>query len=72
MDILYPEPRTALDKTNELGDNISEYTGKFPRLDIPHRNIFSSSRTAWRDGAYNLDKVNDAITRSQPDWQTAP
>lgn len=47
MDYIVTGTQNGLDKTNELGDNLSEY--------------FQLLQNGLQGGAYNLDKVNDAI-----------
>ena len=48
MDYIVKGTQNGLDKTNELGDNLSEYSGKFARQVIPRPSISSSFRTACR------------------------
>ena len=47
VDYIVKGTQNGLDKTNELGDNLSEY--------------FQLLQNGLQGGAYNLDKVNDAI-----------
>ena len=50
-----------MDKTNELGDNLSEYAGKFSQAGYSASEYFQLLDNGLKNGAYNLDKVNDAI-----------
>ena len=61
MDYLVAGTQTGLDKTNELGDNISEYGGKFEQAGYTTSEYFQLLKNGLEGGAYNLDKVNDAI-----------
>lgn len=48
MDYIVKGTQNGLDKTNELGDNLSEYSGKFAQAGIiPLRSISSYCRTDW-------------------------
>lgn len=53
--------QNGLDKTNELGDNLSEYSGKFAQAGYSAQEYFQLLQNGLDNGAYNLDKVNDAI-----------
>ena len=53
--------QNGLDKTNELGDNLSEYAGKFAQAGYSASEYFQLLDNGLKNGAYNLDKVNDAI-----------
>ena len=57
MDYIVRGTQNGLDKTNELGDNLSEYAGKFEQAGYSASKYFQ----LLQNGAYNLDKVNDAI-----------
>lgn len=61
MDLLIAGTQNGLDKTNELGDNISEYAGKFSEAGYTAEEYFQLLNNGIDSGAYNLDKVNDAI-----------
>lgn len=50
-----------MDWTDELGDNISEYSGKFSQAGYSASEYFQLLKNGSDSGAYNLDKVNDAI-----------
>lgn len=61
MDMLVAGTQGGLDKTNELGDNLSEYAGKFAEAGYSAEEYFQLLQNGLDNGAYNLDKVNDAI-----------
>ena len=61
MDYIVRGTQNGLDKTNELGDNLSEYAGKFEQAGYSASEYFQLLQNGLQDGAYNLDKVNDAI-----------
>ena len=53
--------QNGLNKSDELGDNISEYAGKFKQAGYSADEYFQLMQNGLDGGAYNLDKVNDAI-----------
>ena len=61
MDLLVAGTQNGLDKTNELGDNLAEYSGKFAEAGYSAEEYFQLLNNGLDNGAYNLDKVNDAI-----------
>lgn len=61
MDLLVAGTQNGLDKTDELGDNLSEYAGKFAQAGYSASEYFQLLNNGLDNGAYNLDKVNDAI-----------
>lgn len=61
MDYVVTGTQNGLDKTNELGDNLSEYSGKFAQAGYSAQEYFQLLQNGLEGGAYNLDKVNDAI-----------
>ena len=61
MDYIVAGTQNGLDKTNELGDNIAEYAGKFSQAGYSAEEYFQLLQNGLDGGAYNLDKVNDAI-----------
>lgn len=61
MDYIVSGTQNGLDKTNELGDNISEYAGKFSQAGYSAQEYFQLLQNGLEGGAYNLNKVNDAI-----------
>ena len=61
MNYIVSGTQNGLDKTNELGDNLSEYAGKFSQAGYSASEYFQLLDNGLKNGAYNLDKVNDAI-----------
>ena len=61
MDYIVSGTQNGLDKTNVLGDYISEYAGKFSQAGYSAQEYFQLLQNGLEGGAYNLDKVNDAI-----------
>ncbi len=61
MDYIVSGTQNGLDKTNELGDNLAEYSGKFAQAGYSAEEYFQLLQNGLEGGAYNLDKVNDAI-----------
>ena len=61
MDYIVKGTQNGLDKTNELGDNLAEYSGKFSQAGYSANEYFQLLQNGLDGGAYNLDKVNDAI-----------
>lgn len=61
MDFYVKGIQHGLDKTDELGDNLSEYAGKFAQAGYSAGEYFQLLNNGLDNGAYNLDKVNDAI-----------
>lgn len=61
FDLMATGAQNGLNKTDELGDNISEYSGKFKQAGYSADEYFQLMQNGLDGGAYNLDKVNDAI-----------
>ena len=61
LDYVVKGTQNGLDKTDELGDNLSEYAGKFAQAGYSASDYFQLLSNGLDNGAYNLDKVNDAI-----------
>lgn len=61
MDYVVKGSQNGLDKTQELGDNLSEYSGKFSQAGYSAQEYFQLLQNGLEGGAYNLDKVNDSI-----------
>lgn len=51
----------GLNYTDELGDNIAEYSGNFAQAGYSAEEYFQLLENGAEGGAYNLDKVNDSI-----------
>lgn len=61
MDLYVSGVQNGLDKTNELGDNLSEYSGKFAEAGYSVEDYFQLLQNGVDNGAYSLNLVNDAI-----------
>ena len=61
FDLMATGAQNGLNKSDELGDNISEYSGKFAQAGYSAKEYFQLMQNGLDGGAYNLDKVNDAI-----------
>lgn len=61
FDLIVKGSQNGLDKTSELGDNLAEYSGKFAQAGYSAEEYFQLLENGLDNGAYNLDKVNDAI-----------
>lgn len=61
FDYLASGAQNGLNYTDELGDNLSEYAGKFAEAGYSAEEYFQLLQNGAQGGAYNLDKVNDAI-----------
>ena len=61
LDLLAAGSQSGLNYTDELGDNIAEYAGKFSQAGYSAEEYFQLLKNGTENGAYNLDKVNDSI-----------
>lgn len=61
FDLMATGAQNGLDYSGELGDNIAEYAGKFKQAGYSADEYFQLMQNGLDGGAYNLDKVNDAI-----------
>lgn len=61
MNYIVKGTQNGLDKTQELGDNISEFSGKFAQAGYSARDYLQLLENGLDGGAYTLDKVNDSI-----------
>lgn len=61
FDLVASGAQQGLNYTDELGDNVSEYSGKFAEAGYSAKEYFQLLKNGANGGAYNLDKVNDAI-----------
>lgn len=61
LDLMAKGAQSGLNYTDELGDNIAEYAGKFSQAGYSAKEYFQLLENGSNGGAYNLDKVNDAI-----------
>lgn len=61
FDYIASGAQNGLNYTDELGDNLGEYAGKFAEAGYSAEEYFQLLQNGAQGGAYNLDKVNDAI-----------
>lgn len=61
FDYIASGAQNGLNYTDELGDNVSEYAGKFAEAGFTAEEYFQLLKNGADGGAYNLDKVNDAV-----------
>ena len=61
FDLISSGAQNGLNYTDELGDNVAEYSGKFAEAGYSSKEYFQLLQNGSQGGAYNLDKVNDAI-----------
>lgn len=61
FDLFVKGAQEGLDFSGELGDNVAEYVGKFKQAGYSASEYFQLLKNGSENGAYNLDKVNDAI-----------
>lgn len=51
----------GLDYSNELIDNISEYSVQFKKANLSAEDMFNIMKAGAQNGAWNLDKIGDAV-----------
>ncbi len=61
FDLMASGAQQGLNYTDELGDNVAEYSGKFSEAGYTAEQYFQILQNGSEGGSYNLDKVNDAI-----------
>ncbi len=61
FDLFAKGSQLGLDYTSELGDNVAEYGGNFKQAGYSAEEYFQLLQNGTKNGAYNLDKVNDSI-----------
>ena len=61
MDLMVTGTQRGLDYTDELGDNLSEYAGRWADAGIEASEYFSMLEAGADNGAYQLDKVGDFL-----------
>lgn len=61
MDLMVAGTQRGLDYTDELGDNLSEYAGRWADAGIEASEYFSLLEAGVDGGAYSLDKVGDFL-----------
>lgn len=64
FDLFAKGSQVGLDYTDELGDNVAEYSGNFKQAGYSAEEYFQLLENGTSNGAYNLDKVNDAINEA--------
>lgn len=60
-DLMVAGTQRGLDYTKELGDNLSEYAGRWADAGMSASQYFSLLETGADNGAYKLDKVGDFL-----------
>ena len=53
--------KQGLDFSNELLDNINEYSVQFKKLGLDAEDMFNIFKVGSENGAFNLDKIGDAV-----------
>lgn len=61
FDLLTAGAQNGLNQSNELADNMAEYSQLFGQMGFTADETFSLLESGLDGGAYNLDKVNDLI-----------
>ena len=61
MDLITAGTQRGLDYTDELGDNLSEYAGRWGDAGLEASEYFSLLEAGADSGAYSLDKVGDFL-----------
>lgn len=61
MDLIAAGTQRGLDYTDELGDNLSEYAGRWGDAGMEASEYFSLLEAGADNGAYSLDKVGDYL-----------
>ena len=60
-DLMVAGAQRGLDYTDELGDNLAEYGGRWAEAGVSATNYFSLLQAGVDAGAYSLDKVGDYL-----------
>ena len=53
--------KQGLDFSNELLDNVNEYSVQFKKLGLDAEDMFNIFKVGSENGAFNLDKIGDAV-----------
>jgi len=61
MDLMVTGTQRGLDYTDELGDNLAEYSGRWADAGVEASEYFSLLEAGADNGAYQLDKVGDFL-----------
>ena len=61
MDLIAEGAQNGLDYSGELLDSISEYSVQFNKVGLGANDMFAIFQKGAESGAFNLDKVGDAV-----------
>ena len=61
FNLLTEGKKQGLDFSNELLDNVNEYSVQFNKLGLTAEDMFNIFKTGAENGAFNLDKIGDAV-----------
>lgn len=61
FNLLTEGKKQGLDFSNELLDNVNEYSVQFKKLGLTADDMFNIFKSGAENGAFNLDKIGDAI-----------
>lgn len=61
FDLMAKGAQNGLNKSDELADNITEYSGLWGQAGFSAQEMFAILENGLDSGAYNLDKVNDYV-----------
>lgn len=61
FNLLAEGKKQGLDFSNELLDNVNEYSVQFNKLGLTAEDMFNIFKTGAENGAFNLDKIGDAV-----------
>lgn len=61
FDFIAQGKKEGLDFSNELLDNINEYSVQFGKLGLSAQDMFNIFKAGSENGAFNLDKIGDAV-----------
>lgn len=64
FDLFTKGAQEGLNFSDELGDNVAEYVGNFKQAGYSANEYFQLLKNGSNNGAYNLDKINDAINEA--------
>lgn len=61
FNLLAEGKKQGLDFSNELLDNVNEYSVQFKKLGLTADDMFNIFKSGAENGAFNLDKIGDAV-----------
>ena len=61
FNLIKEKKKQGLDFSNELLDNINEYSVQFGKLGLSAEDMFNIFKSGAENGAFNLDKIGDAV-----------